>query len=113
MIIGTEITGGEVAAGAGTDMTDTMAGKEFITIEAGVIAIVQTMADPVVWAVMMMSVGAGVGLLKGHQFHLLIIRGGKIGGPTSYRSRSHRSVQTKSIIINLSTWITKFIIYKI
>lgn len=67
MSIGTMITGGEVAAGAGIGM----AGIGVTTIEAGVAAIVQTMIEPAVGPVMMMSsIGAEAVLLKGFQFHL-------------------------------------------
>lgn len=64
IITTTGIIGGEVAAGAGIGMIGTMAGNEVIVIEAGVVAIVQTMTEVVIGDVMMMSVGAGVALLK-------------------------------------------------
>lgn len=60
MIITRGSIGGEVAAGAEIGMIGTMAGNKAITIEAGVVAIVQTMTEDI----MMMSVGAGVSLLK-------------------------------------------------
>lgn len=64
IIIATGSIGGEVAAGAGIGMIGTTAGNEVIAIEAGVVAIVQTMTEVVVGDVMMMSVGAGVALSR-------------------------------------------------
>ncbi|KAJ9538085.1 hypothetical protein OSB04_030818 [Centaurea solstitialis] len=65
IITTTGIIGGEVAAGAGIGTIDTMAGNEAIAIEAGVVAIVQTMTELVAGdAMMTMSDGAGVALLK-------------------------------------------------
>ncbi|KAI7742704.1 hypothetical protein M8C21_020711 [Ambrosia artemisiifolia] len=63
MIIGTIFIEGEVVAGARLGM----AGIEVIAIEAGVVAIVQIMIEPMAGLVMMMSVGGEVGPLKGEE----------------------------------------------
>lgn len=79
MIIVAGVTG-EVVAGAGIGMIGTVAGTVVIAIEVGAVAIVQTMIEAVVGAVMTMSDGVGVVLLKvlvltGAYHHALLLLG--------------------------------------